>query len=138
MTQDSKMISSFSVKTRMRAEMIDITGQVSGAVRDSGISDGMCLVAVPHTTAGITINENADPSVCRDMLREMERLVPRSGHYEHLEGNADAHVKSSLLGHSVLVPVDRGRLVLGTWQGIFFCEFDGPRTRRVTLQCMGI
>jgi secondary thiamine-phosphate synthase enzyme len=94
------------------------------------VSDGLCHVFVPHTTAGVTISENADPDVTRDVMAVLERLVPRSGDYRHVEGNSDAHVKASLLGASALVPIAAGRLVLGTWQAVYFCEFDGPRHRR--------
>jgi len=120
-----------TVSTRKRAEFVDITADVQRAVRDSGVKSGMCIVSVPHTTAGITINENADPDVRRDIIAQLERLVPRQGAYRHLEGNADAHIKASIVGFSVTLPVEDAALVLGTWQGIFFCEFDGPRSRRV-------
>jgi len=120
-----------SVSTRKRAEFVDITADVQRAVRDSGVKSGTCIVSVSHTTAGITINENADPDVCRDIIAQLERMVPRQGGYHHLEGNADAHIKATLIGFSVTLPVEEKALVLGTWQGIFFCEFDGPRSRRV-------
>lgn len=116
--------------------MIDITAEVQSVVSESGISDGVCHVFVPHTTAGITINENADPDVPRDILSTLNKLVPQSAGYQHTEGNADSHVKASLMGSSVTVFIDKGRLALGTWQGIFFCEFDGPRHRRVMVQIM--
>ncbi len=125
------MTSHLSVSTRKRAEFVDITAQVQRAVHDAGVASGTCIVCVPHTTAGITINENADPDVRRDIIAQLERMVPRQGGYHHMEGNADAHIKASLLGSSVTVPIEDGALVLGTWQGIFFCEFDGPRSRRV-------
>ena len=125
------------VSTRSRAELIDITAQVQDLVRSSEVSEGICLVYVPHTTAGVTINEGADPDVRRDILEQLERLVPEDGRYHHLEGNADAHIKASLLGSSVLVPISGGRLSLGTWQAIFLAEFDGPRRRRVLVQVMG-
>ena len=125
------MTGHLSVSTRKRAEFVDITAQVQRAVRDAGVAAGTCIVCVPHTTAGITINENADPDVRRDIIAQLERMVPRQGAYRHMEGNADAHIKASLLGFSVTLPVEDGTLVLGTWQGIFFCEFDGPRSRRV-------
>ena len=124
-------IQKFSVRTSSRTEFVDITREVRDAVKSSGVSDGVCTVYVPHTTAGITINENADPDVVRDIIETLDRLVPRSGSYRHAEGNADSHVKASLMGFSVSVLADGGRLVLGTWQGIYFCEFDGPRTRQV-------
>jgi len=120
-----------SVRTGKRVEMIDITAEVQAAVREVGVSDGVCTVFVPHTTAGIVINENADPSVVRDILSTLSGLVPADGAYTHSEGNSDAHVKASLLGSSLQVIVEEGSLKLGTWQGIYFCEFDGPRNRRV-------
>jgi secondary thiamine-phosphate synthase enzyme len=119
------------VSTRERTCMLDITGEVERAVGDIGVREGLCTVLVPHTTAGITINENADPSVRRDILAQLAKLVPDDGRYSHTEGNADAHIKASLMGGSVQVPVEGGRLKFGTWQGIFFCEFDGPRRRKV-------
>ena len=110
--------------------MTDITAGVNGAVKDSGIHEGLCLVTSPHTTAGITINENADPDVVDDMLMKLDRLVPREEGYRHMEGNSAAHVKTTLTGLSVTLPVSGGRCVLGTWQGVYFCDFDGPRNRR--------
>jgi len=122
----------FDVRTRNRDEMIDITDRVASAVRASGIEEGVATVYVPHTTAGVTINENADPSVVHDVLAALDAAVPwRQGFYRHGEGNSAAHVKSSLMGCSARVLVQGGRLVLGTWQGIYFCEFDGPRSRKV-------
>ncbi|MEW6228483.1 MAG: secondary thiamine-phosphate synthase enzyme YjbQ [Bacillota bacterium] len=123
-----------SIKTRAQDELVDITADVRKAVRKSGVRRGMCLVYVPHTTAGITINESADPDVAGDILEALARLVPRQGAYRHVEGNAAAHVRASLAGSSVQVPIENGDLALGTWQGIFFCEFDGPRTRKVYVQ----
>jgi secondary thiamine-phosphate synthase enzyme len=120
-----------SVETRSRVEMIDITAAVQKAVGEEKIEEGVCLVYTPHTTAAVTINENADPDVPRDILEALERAVPLRANYRHAEGNSAAHVKSSLVGASELVIVENGRLVLGTWQSIFFCEFDGPRTRKV-------
>jgi len=119
------------VSTRERTCMLDITGDVERVVGDIGVKEGLCTVFVPHTTAGITVNENADPSVRRDILAQLAKLVPDHGRYSHSEGNADAHIKASLMGSSVQVPVEGGRLQFGTWQGIFFCEFDGPRRRKV-------
>lgn len=113
--------------------MVDITSLVESAVKDSGMEEGICLVYVPHTTAGVTINENADPSVRADIQSVLSRLVPESRGYSHLEGNADSHIKASLMGSSIAVPVGGGRLQLGTWQGIFFCEFDGPRRRKALI-----
>ena len=121
----------FTVRTNARCEMIDITDRIATLVRESGIRDGSCRVFVPHTTAAVTINENADPDVPRDILASLDRVIPLSDHYRHAEGNADAHVKASLLGSSQTVFIENGRLVLGRWQSFFFCEFDGPRTREV-------
>ncbi len=121
----------FSVKTTRRIEMIDITGNVSAAVRESGVERGIAVVFVPHTTAAVTINENADPDVPADILRKLAELSPERDNWRHVEGNSDAHVKSSLVGASATIIVEGGRLVLGTWQSVFFCEFDGPRSRRV-------
>ncbi len=122
-----------SVTTSSRSEMVEITEKVADAVVASGVKEGIATVYVPHTTAGVTINENADPDVVADMLAALDRMVPRMASYRHGEGNADAHIKSALIGHSVCVPVSQGRLVLGTWQGIFFCDFDGPRSRHVQI-----
>jgi secondary thiamine-phosphate synthase enzyme len=122
-----------SVSTSARSEMVEITDKVVDAVEASGVKEGIATVYVPHTTAGVTINENADPDVVADLLAALDRLVPRLASYRHGEGNADAHIKGALLGHSVSVPISQGRLALGTWQGIFFCEFDGPRTRHVLI-----
>ena len=119
------------VSTGSRTELIDITSEVQKAVRESGVTEGVCHVYVPHTTAGVTINENADPSVRQDILTELNKIVPFDDNYRHLEGNAAAHIKASLVGSSESILVEGGRLLLGTWQGVFFCEFDGPRSRRV-------
>jgi len=128
----------FHVSTRSRTEMVDITGQVEAAVRETGIHNGDVIVFCPHTTAAITINENADPSVVHDILMTLDDLLPRSrAGYRHSEGNSDAHCKSSLVGCSEQVIVKDGRLSLGTWQGIYFCEFDGARSRRVVVQVRG-
>ena len=128
----------FRVNTRSRNQMIDITSQVRSFVSQSGISDGDVIVYCPHTTAGITINENADPSVIHDILLTMEELMPhRRPGYRHSEGNSDAHCKSSLFGCSEQVLIKDKSLSLGTWQAVFFCEFDGPRSRRVVLQIRG-
>ncbi|MBC8468723.1 MAG: YjbQ family protein [Planctomycetes bacterium] len=128
----------FRVNTQSRNQMIDITSQVRSFVSQSGISDGDVIVYCPHTTAGITINENADPSVIHDILLTMEELMPhRRPGYRHSEGNSDAHCKSSLFGCSEQVLIKDKSLSLGTWQAVFFCEFDGPRSRRVVLQIRG-
>jgi secondary thiamine-phosphate synthase enzyme len=123
-----------SVKTHSRIDMVDITSSVQKEFSKSGITDGTCVVYVPHTTAGITINEGADPAVCRDIMKKLNDLVPPDAGYRHMEGNADSHIKTSIIGSSVTVIVENGRLVLGTWQKIFFCEFDGPRSRKVYLK----
>jgi secondary thiamine-phosphate synthase enzyme len=122
---------SISVKTTARSEMVDLTSLVQKEISKVGVAEGVCLVYVPHTTAGITINEGADPAVCRDMVEKLNELVPPGAGYRHTEGNADSHIKASLMGSSVSVVVEKGRLLLGTWQKIFFCEFDGPRSRKV-------
>ncbi len=121
----------FTVRTNFRSEMIDITDRIKTLLKESRIRSGICCVFVPHTTAAVTINENADPDVPRDILAELDKIVPQNGRYRHTEGNSAAHIKSSLLGASETVFVEDGELVLGTWQSIFFCEFDGPRTRKV-------
>jgi secondary thiamine-phosphate synthase enzyme len=124
-------MASLSIGTSVRCEMIDITGRIAEEVRKSGIKDGICHLFIPHTTAAITINENADPDVPRDILTALDRLVPLSDNYTHAEGNSAAHIKASLFGTSQTLFIKDGRLVLGTWQSLFFCEFDGPRTRKV-------
>jgi len=126
------LLGQFQVRTSGRCQMIDITGEVISQLKNmSAAGDGLCCVYVSHTTAGVTINENADPDVPRDIIHGLEKMVPDRGDYRHAEGKSPAHIKSSLVGSSVTVVVDGGRLVLGTWQSIFFCEFDGPRTRKV-------
>ncbi len=128
---------SFSVRTGKRIEMIDITGSIQDTVKESGIQNGICFVFVPHTTAAVTINENADPDVPRDILMGLNKLIPFGDpQYRHGEGNSDAHLKTSLVGSSEMVMVENGRLVLGTWQSVFFCEFDGPRTRKVLVNLL--
>lgn len=119
-----------TVKTRGRTDFVDITAKVAAVAADSAVKEGICRVYVPHTTAGITINENADPAVVRDITAVLDRLAPWEGGYAHTEGNSAAHVKASLMGSHVAVPILEGRLALGTWQGVYFCDFDGPRTRR--------
>ena len=125
-----------SLKTLSRVEMIDITASVQKVVRDEGVPSGLCLVYTPHTTAAITINENADPDVQRDMIAALDKAVPLSANYRHAEGNSAAHVKSSLVGASELMIIENGHLALGTWQSVFFCEFDGPRTRDVIIKVL--
>jgi secondary thiamine-phosphate synthase enzyme len=125
---------SLSLETSARVALVDVTPLVEKALATSGLREGAVVVFCPHTTAGMTINENADPSVRRDMAMALERLVPVDLPFAHLEGNSDAHVKASMMGSSVTVPVEGGRLALGTWQGIYFAEFDGPRRRRLLVQ----
>ena len=128
------MIETIQIKTSAKTDLIDITSSVEETVRKSGVKDGICWVYVPHTTAAVTINENADPSVSKDILMELNKIVPFQDRYQHLEGNSPAHIKASLIGSSISVFVESGRLVVGTWQGIFFCEFDGPRSRKVLVK----
>ena len=129
---------SITVPTRQRAQLIDVTSEVQNAVGQSGVKSGYCICYVPHTTAGITIQENADPDVVRDLLWKLEAIAPHGDPgYHHSEGNSDGHIKASLVGSSATVLVEDGRLVLGTWQGIYFAEFDGPRRRRVLVSFLG-
>ncbi len=128
------MVKYLNVKSRQRNEFIDITPRVEEVLQETGIKRGVCYVYVPHTTAGVTINEGADPSVQHDILSTLSGLIPHEGGYHHAEGNSDAHIKSSLVGASQYVLIDDGKLMLGTWQSVFFCEFDGPRHRRVALK----
>ena len=124
----------FSVSTRSRTEFVDITRQIQSALSETGLKTGVCTVFIPHTTAGVTINENADPDVQRDMLKALNKVIPFDDDYRHGEGNSAAHIKATLTGSSVSMPVEDGQLCLGTWQGVYFCEFDGPRDRRVWVQ----
>ena len=124
------------LSTKARSELVSITRQVGDIVSKSDIQSGVAVICSTHTTAGVTINENADPHVVADMTAMLDRIVPRHYEYQHGEGNSDAHIKASLIGLSVMVPVEDGKLVLGTWQGIYFCEFDGPRRRRVVVQLL--
>ena len=128
------MATTFTVATSQTAHFVDITDHVLKAVADSKVHDGLVVVYVPHTTAGITINENADPTVQRDILTHLDKMIPPSGDYRHAEGNSPAHIKASLMGSSVTVIVAGGDLQLGKWQGIYLCEFDGPRRRRVQVK----
>src|SRR5450759_2430851 len=123
-----------NIRTNSQTEMIDITDLVQAVISEKKIKSGICVVFTPHTTAAVTINENADPDVPHDIINALEKTLPRSIQYRHAEGNSTAHVKSSLVGVSELVLVENGRLVLGTWQAIFFCEFDGPRQRKVIVK----
>ncbi len=131
------MIQRFKVKTSAKTDLVDITASVREAVRKAAIREGICFIYVPHTTAAITINENADPSVPEDILMMINKLVPFQDRYHHLEGNSSAHIKSTLVGCSQVVFVESGKLVLGRWQGIFFCEFDGPRDREIMIKVAG-
>lgn len=128
------MVRYINVRSRSRIEFIDITSMVQDVVEEAGVKKGLCYLYVPHTTAGITINEGADPSVQRDIQNALSRLIPHEMNYFHREGNADAHIKSTLVGTSVQVIIDEGKLLLGTWQAIFFCDFDGPRHRRIAIK----
>jgi secondary thiamine-phosphate synthase enzyme len=119
------------VKTREKTELIDVTSDINRLIQESGIEQGLCMVYVPHTTAAVTINESADPSVKADMLMVLNKIIPWEAGYRHLEGNSAAHIKTTLVGSSELIAIEGRRLVLGTWQGIFFCEFDGPRNRKL-------
>jgi secondary thiamine-phosphate synthase enzyme len=121
----------FAVQTKRRAQLVDVTARVAEAVERSRIRDGVCHVFVPHTTAGVTINEGADPNVARDIETHLASLVPKESGFEHAEGNADSHIKTVLIGTACAAPVRGGKLALGTWQAIFLCEWDGPRTRRI-------
>jgi len=130
------MIHTFQVRTSTQNEFIDITRFVQEAAQKMGVEDGICIIYIPHTTAAVTINENADPSVPQDIVMELNKVVPFEDRYHHLEGNSAAHIKASLLGCSQTILIESGKLVLGTWQGIFFCEFDGPRNRKVHVKVM--
>ena len=124
-----------TLRTQSKTELIDITSDIQQLVKSSGLKDGYCMLYVPHTTAAVTINESADPSVREDILMILNQMVPWKAPYRHLEGNSPAHVKSTLVGASELIAIKNGRLVMGTWQGIFFGEFDGPRTRKIHVNC---
>ncbi|UCD89230.1 MAG: YjbQ family protein [Desulfobacterales bacterium] len=125
-----------TVKSKTQTELIDITRNIQDIIVSAGIAEGVCMLYVPHTTAAITINESADPSVKNDILMILNEVIPWKAAYRHLEGNSPAHIKSTLVGPSELIAIENGRLVLGTWQGIFFCEFDGPRTRKVHVRLL--
>ncbi len=130
------MLKEITIKTNTQTQILDITAQAQKIVEESGITEGLCCVFIPHTTAGVTINENADPSVKQDILMELNKVIPFSDNYSHLEGNSAAHIKASIIGSSVNIPVKNNNLLLGTWQGICFCEFDGPRTRKYYVKIM--
>lgn len=123
------MLKEITIQTNTQTQILDITAQVQKVVSESGIAEGLCCVFVPHTTAGVTINENADPSVKQDILMELNKIIPFDDNYSHSEGNSAAHIKASIIGSSVNIPLKNNNLLLGTWQGICFCEFDGPRQR---------
>ena len=125
------------VKTRERTELIDITSDINRLVRKTGVDHGLCMLYVPHTTAAVTINESADPSVKSDMLMILNRIIPWEANYRHMEGNSAAHIKTTLVGSSELIAVEKNQLALGTWQGVFFCEFDGPRSRKLQVRIIG-
>jgi secondary thiamine-phosphate synthase enzyme len=125
-----------TVKSKTQTELIDITPKIQNIIVSADIGEGVCMLYVPHTTAAITINESADPSVKNDILMILNEVIPWKAAYRHLEGNSPAHIKSTLVGPSELIAIENGRLVLGTWQGIFFCEFDGPRTRKVHVRLL--
>ncbi|HEY41344.1 MAG TPA: YjbQ family protein [Dehalococcoidia bacterium] len=131
------MLYRLSVRTGGKVEFQDITGTVRDTISSSGVKSGVCHVFVPHTTAGITINEHADPSVVQDIAAQLDKMVPQHNHYRHLEGNSPAHIKASLMGSSQTIFIEDGRPVLGTWQGVFFCEFDGPRNRSLLIKIVG-
>jgi secondary thiamine-phosphate synthase enzyme len=130
------MINRVSIKTKSRVEFQEVTPKVRDIVGASGIKSGVCYLFVPHTTAGVIVNEHADPSVVEDIAAQLEAMVPQHGNYRHLEGNAPAHIKASLVGSSETLFIEDGKIVLGTWQGIFFCEFDGPRNRTLLVNVM--
>jgi len=125
-----------TVPTRRRSQLEDVTERVQQVVASSGVAEGICYVVVPHTTAGVTINEAADPAVVHDMLNYFDELVPPDASFLHAEGNSDAHIKAAMVGHSAVVPIESGELVLGTWQGIYLAEFDGPRPRTLLVKIM--
>ncbi len=122
------------VQTRKRNDFVEITDKIESIVKSKNIKSGICFIFVPHTTCGLTINENADISVRKDIIEKLSELVPEDGNYSHIEGNSDSHIKSTIVGHSLSVFIENNSLQLGTWQGIFLCEFDGPRTREVWLK----
>ena len=128
------MTKNINIKTRTRTEFVDITSEIQQVIDEAGIKNGICCLYIPHTTAGITINEGADPSVVSDIQRTLSKLIPNNLNYSHMEGNSDAHIKSTVVGASKTVIIDDGKLLLGTWQSIFFCEFDGPRHRRILVK----
>ncbi|RPI76167.1 MAG: YjbQ family protein [Desulfobacteraceae bacterium] len=128
------MAEMINLKTGKHTDMVDITAPVQKVISQHDLKDGLCVIYVPHTTAGLTINEGADPAVCRDILAKLNEVIPADARYQHMEGNSDSHIKASLMGSSVTVVIENSRLLLGTWQKIFFCEFDGPKSRQVFLK----
>jgi secondary thiamine-phosphate synthase enzyme len=128
------MIHSLAVKTKSRCELVELTEPINRLIEEQGVREGLCVVYVPHTTAGVTVNENADPDVAQDLLDRLSQLAPKDAGYRHGEGNADSHIKASLIGSSATLPVSGGQLKLGRWQGVFLCEFDGPRRRSVEVR----
>ena len=131
------VLEEIKVKTPRREVLINITSEINKIVRNTNINEGICRVFVPHTTAGVTINENADPAVMKDIISYLNKLIPQRSGFSHMEGNSDAHIKSSLTGSSLDIIIHKGKLVLGTWQGVMFAEFDGPRNRKVYVQVQG-
>ncbi|MBB6062675.1 secondary thiamine-phosphate synthase enzyme [Thermosipho japonicus] len=130
------MLYSFEVPTKTRNEFIDITQKIEETISKSGVKSGICVVFVPHTTAAVTINENADPSVKSDIVKTLNKVIPANWDYTHIEGNSDSHIKSTLVSPSITLIIENGKLVLGTWQGVYFCEFDGPRRRKVFIKIL--
>jgi secondary thiamine-phosphate synthase enzyme len=128
------LIKNININSSLRSEFIDITARIEEIVEASNISDGVCHLFVPHTTAAVTINEGADPSVKRDIITSLDKLIPHAGDYQHMEGNSDAHIKATLTGSSETILIEKGSLLLGTWQSIYFCEFDGPRSRQLMIK----
>jgi len=131
------MLQSLKIKTNSHSELIDITKQIQSVISSSEVKRGICQVYIPHTTAGVTINENADPDVKIDIIRTLEQTIPWQNNYSHVEGNSAAHIKASIMGFSITIPIESGKLLLGTWQCIYFCEFDGPRSRNVIVSLIG-
>lgn len=131
------MIKNITIRTKTRTEFVDITPKIQELVDEEGIKDGICYIYIPHTTAAVTINEGADPSVVRDIQSMLSKVIPHKSNYSHMEGNSDAHIKTTIVGASVEVIIEGGKLLLGTWQAIFFCEFDGPRHRRAVVKMIG-
>mgnify|MGYP005849884539 CR=1 FL=1 len=125
-----------TINTKAREQFLNITALITEELERVRIENGVCYIFIPHTTAGVTINENADPDVTRDMIKTLARLIPETGDYAHIEGNSDAHLKASIMGFSCMIPVNEGKLALGIWQGVYFCEFDGPRKRKLMVGFM--